>query len=339
MTVSWLKVLNQSASAVYANLHGAPNVRLLSHLAKIAWNGMRQRPWQAADERLQLAHNENLLKIRARGPFENDKIPPVGHISATVFGHSSTLLRYDDLRILIDPVWSRQIGLFGRIGPKRYTEMIPLAQVDDPEVVLISHDHYDHLDLQTLHILHQRCQPTILVGRKVGDVIRRAIADAKVVELDWWQSYRVGHHEFTFVPAQHFSGRSYRMNETLWGGFMMEARGRCIYYAGDSGYQPEILQSIKARFPRIDFALIPIGAYEPYEWLKHFHLSPDDAVAMQKTLEIPLAMAVHFGSFQMSIETAHDQVSDFLQAVQSNSSSPFEFAIPIFGVDYCIEVR
>jgi L-ascorbate metabolism protein UlaG (beta-lactamase superfamily) len=215
--------------------------------------------------------------------------------------------------------------------------MPPLSSLPRIDLILISHDHYDHLDLGALQMLCRQHNPLILTGLGLGRLIRNRIASARVVELGWWGTYVHEGHRFTFVPAQHFSGRSLWMNNTLWGGFIGEIAGETFYYVGDSGYQEKIVKAIAKRFHCIDLALIPVGSYEPYEHLSTYHLSPQDAVRMFAEIPIRKAFAVHFATFRLSIENAERQVKDFLAARQQLEERAHDFILPVFGADYLVE--
>lgn len=255
----------------------------------------------------------------------------------SVFGHATILLRTAELNVLMDPVWSENLGPFGRLGPRRQRPIIPIQSLPPIDIVLISHDHYDHLDLNALKWLVRHHNPLILTGLGVGRTIRTKLPQSRLVELGWWDSWVYKQTTINFVPAQHFSGRSLRMNSSLWGGFVIQAQREVFYYAGDTGYQEQILADIDKRFPKIDLAMIPIGSFEPYSYLKPYHLSPEDAVLLFTRLKIRKAIAVHFGTFHISLENAETQVRRFLEARKQLRSKAHDFILPEFGVDYYLE--
>lgn len=321
----------------YRNSHTAENPKILSHLWKIVRYSTKQEKGRMAKPHLLEANfkaKETLKRVHSSAmaePLESSQM------LVSVLGHATVLLRYPQLNILIDPVWSHRVGPFGRIGPKRLQSIEPMASIPKPDLILISHDHYDHLDLKALAWFVREHNPTILTGLGVGKIICAAIPSARVIELNWWEKHSIQGQTFTFVPAQHFSGRSLRMNRTLWGGFVAEINNQVLYYLGDSGYSSELFAEVQARFPTIDVGLIPIGAYEPYAHLKPYHLSPVDAVNVFETFNMKQAFAVHFGTYQLSVESPKRQVVDFLDARKALQHREHDFVLPIFGAAYLLE--
>ncbi len=318
----------------YDNPHVQDRPVLWRHLMKVARFSLSREKWRDADPGL----IEN--SFQADACVQRDFSAPTVKANQTkvsLLGHATVLVEKQELNILIDPVWASFVGPLGLFGPRRQRPIRPLASLPRIDLILISHDHYDHLDLTALRTLCDRHQPLILTGRGVGSIILNRIPKARVVELDWWESHQHAGHRFTFVPAQHFSGRSLWINNTLWGGFVGEGATETFYYVGDSGYQEEIIQTLAEHFPTIDWALIPIGSYEPYEYLSIYHLSPKDAVRLFTRLSIKKAFAVHFGTFRLSIENAERQVNEFLQARHSLGGRAHDFILPVFGADYVLE--
>lgn len=322
--------------ARYTNEWIAHNPQLFSHLWKVARFSLQRQGWRDFDELEVESHfqaDAMVSKVAA------STAPKRTQTLVSVLGHASIVIQKPQLNILIDPVWSYRVGPFGIFGPKRERPISPLADLPKPDMILISHDHYDHLDLNALAWLCQQHDPLILAGKGVGRIIGQKVPSARIVELAWWESYCLGQYQVTFIPAQHFSGRSIRMNESLWGGFMVEGAGEVLYYVGDSGYQPKINDRVAEKFPDIDLALIPIGSYEPYAYLKHYHLSPGDAVQLFTDLNIQKAFAVHFGTFHLSMENGDNQVKAFLQARQSLGARAHDFILPNFGAAYLIDKK
>ncbi len=320
----------------HSNEFGKSHHNMLTHIGKVAFYGLKQHSWKHHDPKLVETHNAQLKGVRALHKHQDLPLAQNPKAVATVFGHASAMVRVHRRSFLLDPVWSPSAGPFGIFGPKRKTDIMSFDLLQKPDYVLISHDHYDHLDLPTLKKLEAKFKPTFICGLGVKAIISRQLPQANVIELGWWESYQGAHEKISFVPAQHFSGRSWRMNETLWGGFVVETQQHCFYYAGDTGLELKILDKIKGQFPKIDLGLIPIGAFEPYHELHHYHLSPSDALLMQRFLDIPQAIAVHFGSFHLSWENAAQQVESFLIAHKNHSVQQHEFALPEFGIDYAI---
>jgi L-ascorbate metabolism protein UlaG (beta-lactamase superfamily) len=255
-----------------------------------------------------------------------------GTIAATFIGHATFLLQVGGLRLLTDPVFSEHAGPFGRIGPRRVRPPgVALAQLPRIDVVLLSHNHYDHLDLPALRALRDRCDPLIVTG--LGN---RRFLEARglrrVEELDWWQSIAgPGGSRLTFVPARHFSGRGLLdRDRTLWGGFIVERAPATLYFAGDSGYFSGF-REIGARFGPIDLALLPIGAYAPRWFMQAAHIDPDEAVQAHLDLRARLSLAMHFGTFRLSNEGIEAPVLGLRKALERRGVAADRFRVLGFG--------
>jgi L-ascorbate metabolism protein UlaG (beta-lactamase superfamily) len=229
---------------------------------------------------------------------------PVGpdRIAVTFIGHSSFLIQIGGRCVLVDPIWSERCSPVAFAGPRRARRpgqrLEALPAVD---LLLVSHNHYDHLDLPTLRKVWKRWAPPTATG--LGNARHLTKADIRdAVELDWWQSVELAGARVTYVPAQHFSARTLRdRNRSLWGGFVIEAAGAVVYFAGDSGYSPYFAQ-IGRRFSRIDLALLPIGAYEPRWFMRQHHVDPEEAVRAHRDLGARRSLGMHFGTFQLTDE-------------------------------------
>ena len=258
-----------------------------------------------------------------------------GRLRVTYINHATVLLQTDGLNILTDPIWSRRAGPFGWLGPARVRAPgIPIDGLPPIDYILISHDHWDHLDLPTLETIVTRDHPTILTGLGVKSLLPDEVAQ-NAVELDWWQSTSPsnGGMVFTFVPARHQSGRWPLVeNKTLWGGFIIESpSGDQVYYAGDTGYG-SFLESIHARFNRIRLAVVPIGNYEKRWIMKSQHMNPDDAVPAHVLLRAGQSMGMHYATFAEHPEQtidAHER--DLAAALSEHSVQASEFWILKFG--------
>jgi N-acyl-phosphatidylethanolamine-hydrolysing phospholipase D len=238
--------------------------------------------------------------VAIKPDFEKILQPDTGKIQITWIGHSSFLLQVTGKNILTDPVFSRHISPVSFLGPERQAPLpLELSQLPAIDAVIISHDHYDHLDKSTIKYLGNR--PKYFVPLKV----RKWFQDLKitnVVELDWWQSEMLDSLRFTEVPAQHFSGRSpFRFNRTLWAGWVIECSKGRIYFAGDTGYSPHF-REIAERIGEIKIALLPIGAYRPRWFMKAMHLDPPEAVQAYFDLKTDYAIGMHWGTFKQSDE-------------------------------------
>jgi L-ascorbate metabolism protein UlaG (beta-lactamase superfamily) len=229
--------------------------------------------------------------------------PPrrVADLRVTFINHATVLVQTANTNVLTDPVWSERVSPVSWVGPRRRRP--PGIRFDDlPQIdlVLLSHNHYDHLDLPTLERLEKRDRPSFLCGLGVGELLRRR-GFSDVVELDWWDSVP-GRPGFAVhaVPVQHFSGRTpFDRNHTLWTGFVLSGSAGNVYVAGDTGYGPHFRQTAE-RFPGIRLALLPIGAYKPVWFMGPVHISPEEALAAHRDLGAATSVGIHHGTFELA---------------------------------------
>ncbi|MFE0107030.1 MBL fold metallo-hydrolase [Streptomyces sp. NPDC059009] len=234
-----------------------------------------------------------------RLPFEPGPLPRVDAdtVAVTWAGHASWVVRIGGLTVLTDPVWSRKIlGTPARVTPVG----VAWSSLPAIDAVVISHNHYDHLDAPTLRRL-PRDTPVLVPAGLARWFTRRRFT--RVIELDWWEGAELGGVRFDFVPAHHWSKRSLTDTcRTLWGGWVLtDAHGRRIYFAGDTGYG-HWFGRIGARYPGIDLALLPIGAYDPRWWLRDVHCDPEEAVQATLDLGAHRMAPMHWGTFLLSAE-------------------------------------
>lgn len=222
--------------------------------------------------------------------------PPSG-IAATWVGHSSIVLQIDGKTLLCDPVWSQR--LVNGLLIKRYTPPgIPWSALPPIDALLVSHNHYDHLDAPTLARLPRHTP--VYTGLGVGAWFRaRGFTD--ISELNWYDAAKLGAHKITYVPAQHFSSRrGYDRDRTLWGGFVVEGpEGHVAYFAGDSGYWRGF-REIGEVFPRIDLAMIPIGAYDPRWFMSPVHVDPAEGGQAFLDCRARTILPIHWGAFRLA---------------------------------------
>ncbi|UQX03861.1 MBL fold metallo-hydrolase [Streptomyces sp. RerS4] len=221
-----------------------------------------------------------------------------GELSVTWAGHASWVLRTGGLTVLTDPVWSRRIlGTPARVTPVG----VPWEDLPPVDAVVISHNHYDHLDAPTLKRLPR--DTALFVPAGLAPWCRRR-RFTRVTELDWWESAELGGVRFDFVPAHHWSRRFLLDTcRTLWGGWVLTdtATGRKVYFAGDSGYG-HWFGEIGRRHPGIDLALLPIGAYAPRWWLRDVHTDPEEAVQACLDVGARRMAPMHWATFVLSAE-------------------------------------
>jgi L-ascorbate metabolism protein UlaG (beta-lactamase superfamily) len=227
-------------------------------------------------------------------------------LRTTLVNHSTVLLQQRDSNILTDPLWSERASPLSWIGPRR--RRIPGVSWDNlPRIdtVLLSHNHYDHLDLPTLRRLAARGDSTFVVPAG-GARLLRSQNIGPVYELDWGESLLLpgSHASVTIhcVPALHFSSRGiYDRNMTLWCGYVIQSQERLVYFAGDTGFGRHFAQ-IRERFGSPHLALLPIGAYEPRWFMSPIHMGPDEAVRAHRILGAKTSIAIHHGTFQLADE-------------------------------------
>ena len=229
-------------------------------------------------------------------------------LRVTFVNHATVLIQTGGLNVLTDPVWSRRVSPSRFAGPARHREPgIPFDALPPVDAVLISHSHYDHMDLATLGRLRERDDPLFVVPLANAGYLRDG-AGASAVELDWWGeqalSADVG---ATLVPARHWSSRRPGdANRALWGGFVLRAPGGAVYFAGDTGYgDGEHFREARRRLGPFRLALLPIGAYEPRWFMRPQHMDPAEAVRALADLDAAHALAIHFGTFRLTDE-GHD---------------------------------
>jgi L-ascorbate metabolism protein UlaG (beta-lactamase superfamily) len=232
-------------------------------------------------------------------PYEPGPLPPTdpGTVAVTWAGHASWVIRNAGLTVLTDPVRSRRIlGTPARINPLG----VPWESLPRVDAVVISHNHYDHLDAPTLRRLPR--DTPVFVPAGLGRWFRRR-RFTRITELDWWEAAELGGVRFDFVPAHHWSKRGLTDTcRTLWGGWVLTApEGRRIHFAGDTGYG-HWFRAIGHRYPGIDLALLPIGAYDPRWWLRDVHCDPEEAVQAAMDLGARRMAPMHWGTFVLSAE-------------------------------------
>jgi L-ascorbate metabolism protein UlaG (beta-lactamase superfamily) len=251
-----------------------------------------------------------------------------GDLRVTVINHSTTLVQTDGFNILTDPIWAKRAGPGGRIGPRRHhAPGLRIEQLPPIHILIVSHNHYDHLCLPTLRRLLELHQPLVITGLRNGTTLRKA-GIRTCQELDWWDSMPIARDlRVTAVPAQHFSGRTlWDRDRALWSGYVVESRAGRVYFAGDTGFGPH-LRDIGQRFAPIRLALLPIGAYKPRWFMQPVHFSPEDAVQAQALVGAETAVAIHFGTFALADDSETDPVEELERALAQRHPRPRFWAL------------
>lgn len=241
----------------------------------------------------------------------------------TFINHVTFLIQTAGLNILTDPVFSQRVSPSQRIGPKRVRAPgLAFQQLPRIDLVLVSHNHYDHMDVGAIAQLEREFHPRFITPLGNGAILKSAGA-AHVQETDWWDKSEHRKLRLTTVPARHWSGRGLRdRNLALWAGFVMETPRKKIYFAGDTGYG-SFFKQIRERIGVVDIALLPIGAYEPRWFMREQHMNPDDAVLAHLDLEAKLSIGMHFGAFQLTDEGFDEPVKDLEAAKQKHRVNDF----------------
>jgi L-ascorbate metabolism protein UlaG (beta-lactamase superfamily) len=253
---------------------------------------------------------------------------PAGEgIVATWVGHSTFLIRSATSAVLTDPVFSETAGPLSGFGPRRVVAPgIAFEELPRVDLVLLSHDHYDHCDVPTLRRLAQRDDPLVVAPLCHRPLLSKA-GFSRIVELDWWQENACGTGlSVSLVPAKHWTRRTpFDTNRRLWGGFMLRIGGRLVYFAGDSGFQEGMFAEIRRRCGAPDLALIPIGAYEPRWFMESAHMNPAESVRVHLEVGSMRSIAMHWGTFQLTDEGRLDPVRALEEARAGAGLAPADF--------------
>jgi L-ascorbate metabolism protein UlaG (beta-lactamase superfamily) len=262
-------------------------------------------------------------------------VVPPGEVAVTFIGHSTFLIRTARCVFITDPVFTTHAGPFGITGPRRVRPPgLSPSQLPTLSFVLLSHNHYDHLQPSSLALFEGT---PVITTLGVGQYLHSGREnDEGGRELDWWQTLRIGEAEVTCVPAQHFSARTpWDRNTTLWCGFVVRVDGVTIYFAGDSGYSPQF-EEIGQRCPGIDVALMPIGAYEPRWFMTPAHMNPDEAVRAHLDVGARVSIGMHFGTFNLTDEPIDEPLQALAVARAEHGVGEDEFRTVGFGETACL---
>lgn len=244
----------------------------------------------------------------------------------TFVNHSTFLLQTEELTLLTDPIYSERASPVPFAGPRRMRKPgIPFEALPTVDVVLVSHNHYDHMDLPTLRRLEHQHRPAFVTT--LGNRQRLVQAGlSRVEELDWWQGLSINSKlTITSTPAEHFSGRTLSdRNRALWGGFFLAFPRLRVLFAADSAYGPHFAM-IRERLGRPNLALLPIGAYEPRWFMHNVHMNPNDAVKAHLDLAAARSVGMHFGTFHLSDEAFERPLTDLQASLLSHGVNPETF--------------
>jgi L-ascorbate metabolism protein UlaG (beta-lactamase superfamily) len=250
--------------------------------------------------------------LPSMNPLDPWTKPPASGLRATWLGHSTVLLEIDGVRVLTDPVWGPRASPSRFAGPKRFQPVpVPLRSMPPVDVVLVSHDHYDHLDYPTIRQLRKRNIPFVTSLGVGAHLEAWGVRPERIVELDWWQSHTVPNTGLTLTtaPSQHFSGRGLKdRNATLWSSFVMRGPRHAVFFSGDTGLTTEY-QTIRERLGPFDIVMLEVGAFHP-AW-GDIHLGPENALKALALLGGGTFLPVHWGTFSLAMH-AWDQPAETL---------------------------
>ena len=270
-----------------------------------------------------------VLPRQAPSPFQAR--PPVRSdgMRVTLIGHASFLIQLAGINILVDPVWSDRAGPLGLLGPRRVNQPgVAFADLPPIDVVLVTHNHYDHLDMATLRRVWRGHRPRFVTPLGNDTIIRRAARIAEITALDWGQRVAIGPGIVAHLqPCRHWSARGLRDRRmALWGAFVITSPAGTIYHVGDTGFgDGEHFADIAVRFGPPDLAILPIGAYEPRWFMQAQHMDPDEAVQGFVLCQARNAVGHHCGTFQLANESIESPREALADALASRDIDPGRF--------------
>ncbi|NCN41266.1 MBL fold metallo-hydrolase [bacterium] len=302
---------------------GAPSPKSFLDVLKWQWTS-EKKPWP---DRVELE------------PQPPPTSPNSGQASTTYINHATHLVQISGINFLTDPIFSNRASPFSWLGPKRvHPPAIELNDLPEIHFVVISHNHYDHMDVDSIRQLSERNNPVFIVPLGNEKLIR-AMGAKQVIELDWWQSHNIEKSNVlvTLTPAHHWSARGlFDRNEALWGGYVIDSKSLKIFFAGDTGYS-KIFSEIKDRLGPFDLSIIPIGAYEPRWFMKEHHVNPEEAVQIHIDLGSKISIGTHFGTFQLTDEGRDEPEQHLKEALLKRSLPLSIFKVPKPGESFLVE--
>ena len=255
-------------------------------------------------------------------------------IRVTFINHSTFLIQVDGVNIITDPVYSKRTSPVQWAGPRRMRPPgIKIEDLPKIDVLLLSHNHWDHLDISTVKKMYTTHHPKIITPLGV-----KAFLDQEGVtgtdDVDWWQEVKINASlKIQSVPAQHFSGRgTFDRDATLWCGYVIHRPGGNIYFVGDTGYNDKTFNEIGARCSPIQVALIPIGAYKPEWFMAPIHCTPEEAVKIHREVKSKNSIAMHFGTFPLADDSQKEPILDLEKALKESGIEANTFLVLKEGI-------
>ncbi|MFP4548919.1 MAG: MBL fold metallo-hydrolase [Fidelibacterota bacterium] len=266
-------------------------------------------------------------------PLPVTKIDPMNignstETKITWFGHSTFLIEIAGQIILIDPMFGRISSPIPFIGPRRYTMNFPIAieQLPPIDLIVISHDHYDHLDMRSIKQLKSKTAKFIVPLGVDKHLQRWGVKQSKIIKLNWWEEVTLNNLTLVSTPARHFSGRAFNDRaRTLWCSWIIKSGGHKIFFSGDTGYGPHF-QEIYEKYGAVHLALLECGQYNQ-QW-KNVHMFPEQTVAAARDLKASIFMPIHWSGFTLSV---HDWTEPVMLVIQAAEKDNIKITTPQIG--------
>ena len=302
----------------FRNLYGEQGAKSMGSLRK--WQFTRDTvAWTDA----------RVAEIPRTAVDQNKLASPSERGQLTWLGHSTVLFQVGDKAVITDPVFSQRASPVSFAGPKRFTQpALSIEELPSIDIAVISHNHYDHLDRDSVIALGDRVHWVTPLGHREWFA---NLGITRHTELDWWQSATIEGITVTATPSQHWSARGLLDRfECLWASYFIEAKDVSFWFGGDTGYNPYQFKEIGERFGPIDLAAIPIGAYEPRWFMRNMHVNPAEAAKIFKDIKATRAIGIHWGTFQLTDEGPLAPPQALGEARKTEAIEPSDFeAIPI----------
>lgn len=280
-------------------------------------------------------------------PWQSLDLDKVNHPSnkpqVSWLGHSTFLIQYQGINILTDPVFCERTSPFSFMGPKRYTpHVVDYKNLPSIDYVFISHNHYDHLDGEATKILNSQKAPPryyVPLGLKTWLVEEDShINPNHIVEMDWGDNAQHQKIKVSAFPSQHWSARSlFDRFETLWASWRIELGDFSVWFAGDTGYNERLFKELGEAMPPVNLSLIPIGAYAPRDFMKNYHLNPEEAVLVHQHIKTEQSIGMHWGTYPLTAEEPTEPPIRLEKAVNKAKLNQSEFSVMQLGETRIIE--
>lgn len=261
-------------------------------------------------------------------PMAPERRLPASALRVTLVGHATLLVQTSGLNILTDPIWSERASPFSFLGPKRVNQPgVPFASLPPIDVVLVTHNHYDHLDVATLGRLQAAFDPLLVTPLGNDEIIRREVPEMRIAAHDWGQSVAVGPVRLHLEPCHHWSARGLRDRRmALWAAFVIEGPAGKLLHVGDTGYNSgRDYRGIRDRHGKLRVAILPVGAYEPRWFMRSQHQNPDEAVRGFLDCGAEQALGHHWGTFQLTNEAIDAPLLELEAALERHGVAPDSF--------------